>query len=114
MINSIIWAFRHTERNIADTGGCPHCSALAPVAGHGPTACAAALLVSPVDTRPPGLGCLPLTLACPLHPLPGLNLLHELLVMFTGSPAANPFYQAFYTQLLREVFAVMTGEWTGQ
>jgi exportin-1 len=59
VIDSIIWAFRHTERNIADTG---------------------------------------------------LNLLHELLVMFMGSPAATPFYQAFYTQLVQEVFAVMTGE----
>lgn len=57
VIDSIVWAFRHTERNIADTG---------------------------------------------------LNLLHELLVMFTGSPAATPFYQAFYTQLVQEIFAVMT------
>lgn len=30
--------------------------------------------------------------------------------MFTGSPAATPFYQAFYTQLVQEIFAVMTGK----
>ena len=29
--------------------------------------------------------------------------------MFTGSPSATPFYQAFYTQLVQEIFAVMTG-----
>jgi exportin-1 len=57
VIDSIVWAFRHTERNIADTG---------------------------------------------------LNLLMELLVMFAGSSVATQFHQAFYTQLVQEIFAVMT------
>ena len=30
--------------------------------------------------------------------------------MFMGSPAATQFHQAFYTQLVQEIFAVMTGE----
>jgi hypothetical protein len=29
--------------------------------------------------------------------------------MFMGSPAATQFHQAFYTQLVQEIFAVMTG-----
>lgn len=57
VVDSIVWAFRHTERNIADTG---------------------------------------------------LNLLHELLVMLVGSGVATGFHQAFYTQLVQEIFAVMT------
>ncbi|PSC71723.1 exportin-1-like isoform X2 [Micractinium conductrix] len=57
VVDSIVWAFRHTERNIADTG---------------------------------------------------LNLLHELLVMLVGSGMATQFHQAFYTQLVQEIFAVMT------
>ena len=40
---------------------------------------------------------------------PGLNLLMELLVMFAGSSVATQFHQAFYTQLVQEIFAVMTG-----
>eukprot|EP00887_Chlorella_sp_A99_P002494 scaffold10.g2494.t1 len=57
VIDSCVWAFRHTERNIADTG---------------------------------------------------LNLLYEMLLMFAGSEAATAFHQAYYAQLLQEVFAVMT------
>ena len=47
----------------------------------------------------------------PPPPLPteGLNLLMELLVMFAGSSVATQFHQAFYTQLVQEIFAVMTG-----
>jgi hypothetical protein len=59
VIDSIIWAFRHTERNVADTG---------------------------------------------------LNLLLELLEMFSSSDVATQFYQTYYLQLMQEVFAVMTGE----
>ncbi|KAL6772266.1 XPO1 [Auxenochlorella protothecoides x Auxenochlorella symbiontica] len=57
VIDSIVWAFRHTERNIADTG---------------------------------------------------LNLLQEMLAMFAQSDFATQFYQSYYLQLLREIFAVMT------
>eukprot|EP00884_Botryococcus_braunii_P004854 jgi/Botrbrau1/1436/Bobra.0063s0127.1 len=57
VIDSIVWAFRHTERNVADTG---------------------------------------------------LNLLLELLEMFSRSDVATQFYQTYYLQLMQEVFAVMT------
>lgn len=57
VIDSVIWAFRHTERNIADTG---------------------------------------------------LRLLYEMLNTFKNSDAATAFYKAYYLQLLREVFAVLT------
>lgn len=40
----------------------------------------------------------------------GLNLLHEMLVMFARSDFATQFYQTYYLQLLREIFAVMTGK----
>lgn len=40
----------------------------------------------------------------------GLNLLYEMLVMFAKSDSATQFYQTYYLQLLREIFAVMTGE----
>ena len=56
--------------------------------------------------RPASPRCRP-----PAYPPAGLNLLHELLVMFMGSPAATQFHQAFYTQLVQEIFAVMTGGW---
>ncbi len=49
----------------------------------------------------------------PVRPAAGLNLLHELLVMFVGSGVATQFHQAFYTQLVQEIFAVMTGGWAG-
>jgi exportin-1 len=58
VIDSIVWAFRHTERNVADTG---------------------------------------------------LNLLLELLDMFSRSDVATHFYQTYYLQLMQEIFAVMTG-----
>ncbi|BDA47056.1 Exportin-1 [Coccomyxa sp. Obi] len=57
VIDSIVWAFRHTERNVADTG---------------------------------------------------LNLLLELLVMFSRSDYATQFHQTYYLQLVQEIFAVMT------
>lgn len=57
VIDSVIWAIRHTERNIADTG---------------------------------------------------LHLLLEMLSMFSASDAATAFHQAYYLQLLREIFAVLT------
>jgi len=57
VIDSVVWAIRHTERNIADTG---------------------------------------------------LNLLLEMLIMFSASDAATAFHQAYYLQLLREIFAVLT------
>lgn len=31
--------------------------------------------------------------------------------MFVGSGVATQFHQAFYTQLVQEIFAVMTGGW---
>lgn len=58
VIDSIVWAFRHTERNVADTG---------------------------------------------------LNLLLELLLMFSRSDYATQFHQTYYLQLVQEIFAVMTG-----
>jgi len=58
VIDSIVWAFRHTERNVADTG---------------------------------------------------LNLLSEMLTMFDGSDVATQFYQSYYMNLVREIFAVLTG-----
>ncbi len=58
VIDSIVWAFRHTERNVADTG---------------------------------------------------LNLLLELLLMFSRSEYATQFHQTYYLQLVQEIFAVMTG-----
>lgn len=58
VIDSIVWAFRHTERNVADTG---------------------------------------------------LNLLLELLLMFSRSEYATQFHQTYYLQLMQEIFAVMTG-----
>lgn len=57
VVDSIVWAFRHTERNVAETG---------------------------------------------------LNLLLEILVTFSNSPAAADFYRTYYALVLREVFAVMT------
>lgn len=57
VVDSIVWAFRHTERNVAETG---------------------------------------------------LNLLLEILVTFSRSPAAGEFYRAYYALVLREIFAVMT------
>lgn len=57
VIDSVVWAFRHTERNIAETG---------------------------------------------------LKLLYEMLNTFQASEAATKFYKAYYLQLLREIFAVMT------
>lgn len=57
VIDAVIWAIRHTERNVADTG---------------------------------------------------LHLLLEMLVMFSSSDAATSFHQTYYTQLMREIFAVMT------
>lgn len=57
VMDSIVWAFRHTERNIADTG---------------------------------------------------LNLLYEMLQQFAKSEFATQFYQTYYLQLLRELFAVLT------
>jgi len=57
VIDSVIWAFRHTERNIAETG---------------------------------------------------LRLLYEMLNTFKNSESATAFYKAYYLQLLREVFAVLT------
>jgi exportin-1 len=57
VVDSIVWAFRHTERNVADTGLC---------------------------------------------------LLAELLTQFEASGGATAFHQAYYLQLLREVFAVLT------
>ena len=58
VIDSIVWAFRHTERNVADTG---------------------------------------------------LNLLSEMLIMFDTSDVATQFYQSYYMNLVREIFAVLTG-----
>jgi exportin-1 len=57
VIDSIVWAFRHTERNVADTG---------------------------------------------------LNLLSEMLTMFDSSDVATQFYQSYYMNLVREIFAVLT------
>eukprot|EP00879_Flechtneria_rotunda_P028493 GHRR01030614.1.p1 GENE.GHRR01030614.1~~GHRR01030614.1.p1 ORF type:complete len:828 (+),score=284.83 GHRR01030614.1:400-2883(+) len=57
LIDSIIWAFRHTERNVAETG---------------------------------------------------LLLLEDMLKSFATSEFATQFHQTYYTQLMREVFAVMT------
>jgi exportin-1 len=57
VVDSIVWAFRHTERNVADTG---------------------------------------------------LSALTELLAQFERSEAATAFHQAYYLQLLRETFAVLT------
>lgn len=57
VIDSVVWAFRHTERNIAETG---------------------------------------------------LRLLYEMLNTFKNSESATAFYKAYYLQLLREVFAVLT------
>lgn len=39
----------------------------------------------------------------------GLNLLHEMLVSFQNSPYVTQFYATYYTQIMQEVFAVMTG-----
>ena len=58
VIDSIVWAFRHTERNVAETG---------------------------------------------------LKLLLEMLIIFDKSNVATQFYQQYYLQLIREIFAVMTG-----
>ena len=63
VIDSIVWAFRHTERNIADTG---------------------------------------------------LLLLMELLLHFQASEYATQFHQTYYLQLMQEVFAVMTGDFSTQ
>lgn len=38
----------------------------------------------------------------------GLNLLHELLLQFAGSEFATQFHQAYYLQLMQEIFAVLT------
>jgi hypothetical protein len=38
----------------------------------------------------------------------GLNLLHELLLQFAGSEFATQFHQAYYLQLVQEIFAVLT------
>ena len=59
VMDSIIWAFRHTERNIAETG---------------------------------------------------LNLLLEMLTSFEKSDFVTQFHQTYYLQLIREIFAVMTGD----
>lgn len=39
----------------------------------------------------------------------GLNLLHEMLVSFQNSQYVTQFYATYYTQIMQEVFAVMTG-----
>ena len=59
VIDSIVWAFRHTERNVADTG---------------------------------------------------LNLLSEMLSIFDRSEVATQFYQTYYMSLIKEIFAVLTGQ----
>lgn len=59
VIDSIVWAFRHTERNVADTG---------------------------------------------------LNLLLEMLAIFDKNEMATQFYRTYYLNLVRELFAVMTGD----
>lgn len=58
VMDSIIWAFRHTERNIAETG---------------------------------------------------LNLLLEMLSSFEKNDFVTQFHQTYWLQLVREIFAVMTG-----
>ena len=73
----------------------------------GAVALAIQLLVSPPQTQHSARSPAPPSPTLP--PAAGLNLLHELLVMFMGSPAATQFHQAFYTQLVQEIFAVMTG-----
>lgn len=65
----------------------------------------------------PGLWAKPSSPDAPSHlpPRPpsathaGLNLLQEMLAMFAQSDFATQFYQSYYLQLLREIFAVMTG-----
>ena len=59
VMDSIVWAFRHTERNIAETG---------------------------------------------------LNLLLEMLTSFEKNDFVTQFHQTYWLQLVREIFAVMTGE----
>ena len=105
VIDSIVWAFRHTERNIADTGaGCGVGGAGwggGAVQGNGwRWYCYTVPHLTP--------SCLfdhyRIVSLCCRHPA-GLNLLQELLVMFGNSD--------FYTQLVQEIFAVMTGGWVG-
>ena len=113
VIDSIVWAFRHTERNIADTGaGCGVGGAGwggGAVQGNGwRWYCYTVPHLTP--------SCLfdhyRIVSLCCRHPA-GLNLLQELLVMFGNSDVATQFHQRFYTQLVQEIFAVMTGGWVG-
>ncbi len=82
VVDSVVWAMKHTERNIADT--------VSPV--------------TPQDVR--RLLCLSFVVDLFLK---GLDILNELLTNVEATPSiAQAFYQQYLLSLMQDVFAVMT------